>query len=105
MPALAGKATVSPEVYPAIVGPVSTSTIESIGPAVANPEKVITPKPLPPSTYEAVPGDQVDALVFRLSIVRSLIERHGRAYDYRYRTIDELKQLLDDLDTNTLQGL
>ncbi len=49
--------------------------------------------------FDPVPSDQVEALGRRLKLVETLIQRHGRAYDYRMYTIRDLERILASLDT------
>ncbi|MGK5082647.1 hypothetical protein WDW37_05020 [Bdellovibrionota bacterium FG-1] len=48
--------------------------------------------------YDPVPVGQVEPLAQRLKLVETLIQRHGRAYDYRIHTIKELQEILSQLD-------
>jgi hypothetical protein len=104
------------EVYPAIVGPVGTldnnsSLVLSERDPAAKEARIPALPPLVPVgarapgiEYYKVPDAQTQSLVKRLSLVRSLMERHGRAYDYREHTIADLKQKLDELDAAAVIG-
>jgi hypothetical protein len=54
--------------------------------------------------YTPVPSDQRDSIANRLKLVEQLLRRHGRAYDYRIHTTQDLSQLLTKLD-QAIQGV
>lgn len=58
------------------------------------------PKPaVVKEAYDPVPSDQKGALSIRLKLVEAIIQKHGRAYDYRIHTVRELEALLQRLDS------
>lgn len=50
-----------------------------------------------PSKYDAVPADQINPLLRRMKIVQELVQKYGRAYDYRVHTVAELEGILAQL--------
>ncbi len=59
----------------------------------------VLPRTEPPSTaYDPVPSDQVSALLKRLEITKKLVSIHGRAYDYRAMTTQQLENALTQLE-------
>lgn len=103
------------EIYPAIVGPVSPIENESSQvlaretdpqPKIPRVTAIVPPTPMraPGTDYYKVPDVQTQSLIVRLSLVRSLMERHGRAYDYREHTIADLKEKLNELDAAAVMG-
>jgi hypothetical protein len=51
-----------------------------------------------PKAYDLVPSEQKDAIVERMKICEVLIEKYGRAYDYRVHTLKDLRAVLEDLE-------
>jgi hypothetical protein len=52
-------------------------------------------------SYSPVTSHRKTDIQNRLQIVTLILERHGRAYDYRVHTLSELRSLLADLETST----
>jgi hypothetical protein len=48
--------------------------------------------------YDPVPSDQAKSIARRLSIVRELLIKHGRAYDYRSMTTKQLLEIRERLN-------
>jgi hypothetical protein len=76
------------------------ATAKPATPAPPLPIKTAMP-PAAPTTakvnYDAVPIEQTDAFLKRLQLVSELIQKFGRAYDYRVHTVKELETILSDL--------
>jgi guanyl-specific ribonuclease Sa len=51
-----------------------------------------------------VPKDQVQPIGRRLSLVEEIMTRHGRAYDYRAHTVQELQDILAQLETEAARA-
>ena len=75
--------------------------------AKTSPDKVkeLPPTPEPVAVvsgnrfgFDPVPEAHAESVARRLTIVGELIRRHGRAYDYRGLTTQELEELRDELD-------
>jgi hypothetical protein len=49
------------------------------------------------SKFDAVPADQINPLLRRMKIVQELVQKYGRAYDYRVHTVAELEGILAQL--------
>ncbi len=50
------------------------------------------------SQYDPVPTEHRVSILRRLKLIEALIERHGRAYDYRLFTTPDLEAILKQLD-------
>lgn len=55
------------------------------------------PAPTPAIPFDPVPSQHRDSIAARLRIVETLIREHGRAYDYRTLTTQELQALKAEL--------
>lgn len=54
------------------------------------------------SSFDIVPPDQKGPILNRLILVEKLIREHGRAYDYRAYTTQELEQFLNTIQDPAL---
>ncbi|MDR3606682.1 MAG: hypothetical protein P4M08_04785 [Oligoflexia bacterium] len=87
----AGKTAKTADIYSAtesanVAGIAPTGNQEPV--AIAAPRKV---------TYDAVPIDQVDSILKRLKLVEEILQKYGRAYDYRTHTTHEFETILTQL--------
>lgn len=61
-------------------------------------EAKIQKPPTGSPSFDPVPADQTEALLKRLKLVETLIEKFGRAYDYRALTVSQLENILANLE-------
>lgn len=88
----------------------------SQAPVAISVDENATPEALPPmpnsvatlpaasreATYDAVPLGQVDSILKRLKVVGEILEKFGRAYDYRIHTTQEFEAILARLEAPSL---
>jgi hypothetical protein len=104
------------EAYPP--GPTAQPGLPAAASEVSHPAPPVSELsvPRPPSTtasvlprpeavmewgkFESVPEDQKQAFGKRLALMNEIIQKYGRAYDYRTHTIAELQKLLQILETS-----
>jgi hypothetical protein len=83
----------SPVVAPraaALPAPRLAATPHLASPAVAGPAES--------AAYDPVPSDQIASFMKRLQLVAVLLQRHGRAYDYRIHTVRQLETVLASME-------
>ena len=56
-------------------------------------------------SFDPVPENQREPIARRLKLVNALIEKYGRAYDYRVHTARELQDILNQLDASNSRKL
>jgi hypothetical protein len=75
---------------------------KSVPPSERAPENVpenIVQTPSPGAEgFDEVPADHIGSISRRLQLVREILIRHHRAYDYRKLTISDLEKVLENLD-------
>jgi hypothetical protein len=62
-----------------------------------HPEATPAPRATQEAKFDAVPANQVEPIEERLKIVEEMIQKYGRAYDYRVHTLKELQEIQKSL--------